>query len=116
MTTVKKLDVEEEEEEGGLELIPDWLARKLIKNYVCSNCWGDLSLDFDKNTQHGFYYVVCLRCGREDTRGYVTRYYADRRRNESHAEKMDVIPLLERCGIIKREPHSALENLKVLGF
>jgi hypothetical protein len=84
-----------------MEPIHILLVRKTINLYVCSNCWGDLVEVVDPtNTQRSF--VLCERCG-EDTKGYVTRYYADRRREDSMQEKFVVEKLLQNIGVLNVE-------------
>lgn len=99
-----------------LEPMSDTLARKTVKRYVCSMCWGALEIhpdpiDPEKN------YVFCEK-HQEETRGYVTRYFADRRRNESAFEKMDAENLLRRMGVIENPlaGKSQQELLKEIGY
>ena len=105
-----------------IEPLTDALARKTIEIYVCSMCWGDLEIHPDPIEQDKNY-VVCEQ-HQEETRGYVTRYYADRRRNDSEFEKLDVVCLLRRMGILPPLTHTALRpgetgeqrNIRELGF
>lgn len=99
-----------------IQPLTDVMARKTVKRYVCSMCWGELEihpdpLETDKN------YVVC-KTHQEETRGYVTRFYVNRRRNESAFEKMDAENLLRRLGIIENPlaGKSERELLKEIGF
>ena len=84
---IPAIDLEEQEEGWSLEPLDYEYALKTKKRYVCSNCWGELHLEFVKNDPQRRYYVVCLRCGIENTNGYVTKVYADRRRQESIIQK-----------------------------
>ena len=70
-----------------MEPLNDVLADRTVKHYVCSSCWGHLIKI--PALQRGFWIVECHRC-REETKGYVTMAYAERRLSESSAEKMDV--------------------------
>ena len=97
-----------------LELLGFHLKELTIRDYVCSNCWGDL-LDYPMDNR--MWMVICHSC-REDTRGYVTRYFAESRRSESVGEKMETRILLQGLGIIPNEHagKSAAELLQELGF
>ena len=59
---------------------------KLIRNYVCSQCWGTLVYNLNKGTPKS-YTVSCPKCGIDI--GFVTRDYAERRRGESNAEAIE---------------------------
>ena len=52
-------------------------AMRLMRDYVCSQCWGQIVVTF----RHGESTVTCDKCG--VITAYVTRKYADRRRQES---------------------------------
>ena len=97
-----------------LELLDDRLAELTVRDYVCSNCWGHLM----KWPEEGrLWSVLCHRCG-EETKGYVTRYYAESRRSESFAEKSETRLLLQSMGIITNELSGMTEEelLAELGF
>ena len=70
----------------SLEPMSDELANKTVSNYVCSNCWGDLVKYHAPNRMSR---VKCVNCG-DDTPGFVTRWYAEKRRSESMADKLDI--------------------------
>ena len=90
-------------------------ATKTRKRYVCSVCWGELELVRDPRDVTR-YFVLCKRC-KDETRGYVTQYFVNRRRGESEGEKRDVVRLLQTAGIIQKPPRKSVEqNLKELGF
>jgi predicted amidophosphoribosyltransferase len=97
-----------------MEALDRELARKTVKNYCCSNCWGELEILPDLR-ENGMYFVTCRRCG-EQTKGYVSQYYANTRRSESGFEKMDVTRMLRKCGILKAEVKTVGANLRELGF
>ena len=89
------------------------LARKTVKFYACSNCWGDL----EAIPAEDGYQVLCRKCGAE-TKGYVTQHYANRRRAESDFEEVNVTHMLKKSGVIEN-PHagkSTEQLLKGLGF
>ena len=54
----------------------------------------------------------------DQTKGFVTRYYAEARRSESIGEKMEARDLLQAMGILEPEHSgkSAEQLLKELGF
>ena len=82
-----------------MEPLTEELARKTVKLYVCSACWGDLETRRDPLDDELFY-VTCVKCQIE-TKGYVTKYFVERRRNDNEFEKMDAESLLRRMGIIE---------------
>lgn len=95
------------------ELLDDGMASITLRDYVCSNCWGHLV----KIPAEGrMWRVECYQCG-ADTKGYVTKFYAQKRQSESIGEKLDVRYNLR--GIL---PPSAIEEetveelMKGLGF
>lgn len=98
-----------------MESFPLQFAVMTVKRYVCSMCWGELETVPDPSdvTAH---FVLCKRC-KEETRGYITKYFADHRRSESIGEERDVIRLLQTVGIFQKPPRRSVEqNLKDLGF
>ena len=60
---------------------------KLIRNCVCSQCWGSLMYDLNKESEIKCYKVYCPKCG-EDL-GFVSRSYIEQKRGESHSEAME---------------------------
>lgn len=61
--------------------------------------------------------VICKKCG-DETKGYVTQYYVNRRRAESEFEEVSARHLLQKLEIIPN-PHagkSTEQLLKELGF
>ena len=99
-----------------MESLDAELARKTVKHYACSNCWGDLEIRPDI-TKPEMYFVVCQKCG-DETKGYVTKYFVNRRRGESEFEKRDVNKLLIKTGIIPNplEGMTREDIKKSLGF
>jgi len=96
------------------ELLDDTLAEITIRDYVCSNCWGHLLMF---QSIEGQWRVECHRC-RENTRGYVTKYYAQKRLGDSLGELIDIRPMLQDLGIVQN-PHkdkTVEELLTELGF
>lgn len=92
--------VEDLDEATGLPLLPDWEADRLVKHYACSGCWSHL-VKFSVNGAR-LWAVKCINCGNQ-TRGYVSKKWVERRLSESHAELQeakialrDVLPLPKR--------------------
>lgn len=56
------------------------------RRYVCACCWGDLGVELRGDPD--VYY--CLKGDRCSGKGYVTRRYADKRRQESYFELAEV--------------------------
>jgi hypothetical protein len=97
-----------------MELLNDHWKEITLRDYVCSNCWGHL-LAYPMDER--LWLVVCHRCG-DETKGYVTKYFADGRREESHGERHEAKQMLESMGIIQREHSGKSEDelIKELGF
>lgn len=90
-------------------------AHKTRKRYACSVCWGELELVRDPSDTVR-YFVLCKRC-KDETRGYVTQYFVNRRRGESEGEKRDVTRLLQRAGILEKPNYGTPDQIvKSLGF
>jgi DNA-directed RNA polymerase subunit RPC12/RpoP len=91
------------------------LAHKTVKNYVCSNCWGELEILFDLR-ENDMYFVTCKRC-KDETNGYVTQYFANKERSNSEFAKRDVTRLLQNMGIIEKPARKSVNELKTeLGY
>ena len=98
-----------------IDPMDDILAAVTVRDYVCSNCWGHLQKWAQKGSR--LWVVLCVKC-MDQTKGFVTRYYAEARRSESIGEKMEARDLLQAMGILEPE-HSGKSNeqlLKELGF
>jgi predicted amidophosphoribosyltransferase len=96
-----------------MQILNDVLARKTVKFYACSNCWGELESIPAENG----YQVLCRKCG-DDTKGYVTQGYVTRRRAESQFEEVNATHMLMKAGVLDN-PHagkSTEQLLKELGF
>lgn len=59
-------------------------SQRLVRHYCCSDCWGFLASDFDKDDREA-YNVQCQTEGCP-CRAVVSMHYAERRTAESHAE------------------------------
>lgn len=90
------------------------LAGVTVRDYVCSNCWGPLhKLPLSQEDQ---WLVLCNAC-LDQTKGFVTRYYAESRRSDSHFELYEAKKMLQDAGILDRpERRTEAEILKDLGF
>jgi hypothetical protein len=87
----------------------------LIKrDYLCSRYWGDLVINLAPDRK---YFVECFRCGNE-TPGYVTKSWAEKRRSESISEGIEVNQLLRELNLIPNpfESKTAEELIRELGF
>jgi hypothetical protein len=91
-------------------------AHKTRKRYACSNCWGELELVPDLS-QSDKYFVTCKKC-KDETRGYVSQYFVNRRRGESEFDKLNVTHLLTKLGILENPLKGVSRDaiLKSLGF
>jgi hypothetical protein len=96
-----------------MELLDDVLAELTIRDYVCSNCWGHL-IKFPVERK---WLVICHRCMNE-TKGYVTKYYAEHRRSDSIGEKGDVNRMLQEMELIPEQhlDETIEELLADMGF
>jgi len=96
------------------EPLDDVWAALTIRDYVCSNCWGHLE---KYPTDGRMWLVKCPRC-EEQTKGYVTKYYAEQQRGNSQADLSDAKGMLKQLGIIP-DPmagKTAKDILSDLGF
>ena len=90
-------------------------AQHTVKCYVCACCWGHL----EEVLVEGEHVVRCAKGGDEcDGKGFVTKFYADRRRQESMGEAREVRTLLREFGVIENPLAGKSEEqlLKELGF
>lgn len=100
-----------------MEPLNEALARKTVKRYACSICWGELELRPAIHLDNGWYFVVCKKC-QDETRGYVTQFFVNRRRGESEFEKVNVTHLMQKLGLIENplKGKNQKELIKELGF
>jgi hypothetical protein len=89
------------------------LAQVTVRDYVCSTCWGHLLMypaDGDK------WNVLCHKC-MTNTKGYVTRVFAQLRIDESRMERVEVERTLKEIGVMEKgEKRTEEQILKELGF
>lgn len=83
----------------------------VLNHYVCSTCWGPL--DFKYEDDH--WYVLCRTCG-EETTGYASKAYADRRREQSEQELIEAEHNLREIMNLHKPKQTVEKNLSDLGF
>jgi hypothetical protein len=83
-----------------------------IRDYVCSNCWRDL-IQLPANNQK--WLVQCRSC-QEQTKGFVTKYFAESRRAESRVELMEARTMLQEMGIMPKSGKTEAELLREMGY
>lgn len=99
-----------------MEALPLHLAAKTTKRYACSNCWGELEIVYNDFLPAGSVYVLCKRC-QDETKGYVSQYFVNRRRGESEFEKVNVTQLLRTIGVLEKPNLGSRDDImKRLGF
>ncbi len=114
MTINNPLPISNEDEEAGkhLDAMHPELARRTVKWYVCSRCWSDLQMQDSTDGVR----VECVRCG-EETYGYVTRKWTERKRSDDHFEALEVTRMLQRIGVLpKPERRTEKQILSQLGY
>lgn len=82
-----------------------------LRDYVCSTCWSDLTFRYEG----GKWYAVCPECG-EDTQGYTSKNFAERKRDESESEFFEAERNLRTILGRAAEKQSVERNLSDLGF
>ena len=88
-------------------------SQRLVRDYVCSRCWGQLTSTFDKSIEKNKRYKVsCPKCG--DSLGFVTRDYAIQKKAESVAEKNEAKKYLGELLGMKKEPFDLEKTIKEL--
>lgn len=96
-------------------LLNDHLMQITLRDYVCSNCWGHLLAFIADDKQH--WIVKCSRC-LDDTKGYVTKYYAEHRRSDSITENWETREMLKELNVIEGDQSNKSEDelIEELGF
>lgn len=108
--TIPTIEIEEVRQTA--EPMHPKLASRTARWYVCSRCWGDLQ---ERSAVDGVY-VECVNCG-EETFGYVTRHWIERKRMEDKFEALEVTRMLQRIGVLAKPKRKTVsQNLKELGF
>ncbi len=99
--------------EYKIDPLPDGLADKTIQAYICSQCWGHL-VKFPAPNR--LWWVVCAECG-EETIGYVTKAFVERRQAESFGDKAEAkMALRDAIPWLRTPKRESAEILKELGF
>jgi len=99
-----------------MESLNKSLAILTVNRYACSICWGDLEMHNDLSN-NSMVFVVCKKC-QDETRGYVTKYFVNRRRGESEFEKINVTHLMRKLGYIENPLKNVSREsiMKSLGY
>jgi hypothetical protein len=87
------------------------MAQNTVADFVCSACWGHL---VEHPTDNGVM-VLCGACG-EETKGYVSKRYVERRRNESQVERLDAKSVLKNVIKSPLSGKSTDQLLQDLGY
>lgn len=89
-------------------------AQELVRDYVCSDCWGALAEYYDRETR-----TSIVRCSTESCpcNGLVSKSFVERRKAESQAELSEArIALRDAVPWLRGEKKSVEQLLKELGF
>lgn len=81
---------------------------QILKHYVCAVCWGNLMIN-----QKGV--PVCVKYG-EEHQGFVTKYYAEKRRAESYADRANAAWNLGEFISEPKTEEEISKILEILGF
>lgn len=112
MSIAREIQTEDTDTRGHNEPMHTELARRTVKWYVCSRCWGDLTMI----EVPGGARVECVNC-HEETCGYVTRYWTEQKRSRDHFDAVEVTKMLRRVGVLPPAPTlTAKERIAILGF
>jgi len=61
-------------------------AETVERDCLCSGCWGRVNADFAPGR---LWFVRCINCG-ENTPGYVSKAYVERREQENKFEAREI--------------------------
>ena len=89
-------------------------AQKLVRDYVCSDCWETLVEDYHREAR-----TSAVRCATEGCpcNGLVSREFVERRKAESRAELSEArIALRDAIPWLPGEKKSVEQLLEELGF
>src|SRR5690349_2194354 len=84
---------------------------EILRDYVCSTCWGDLAFRYEDSQ----WYAICPECG-EETKGYTSKNFAERKRTESGSELIEAERNLRSILGLAHERQTVDQNLRDLGF
>jgi hypothetical protein len=82
-----------------------------LRDYVCSICWGALTFRY----VDGKWYAVCPEC-LEDTKGYTSKKFAERKRDESAGELLEAERNLRDVLGLRPPRQTTEKNISDLGF
>lgn len=82
-----------------------------LRHYVCSTCWGALSFKYHEKK----WYAICPACD-ENTVGYTSKAYAERRQAESTQEAIEAARNLRDILGLQPDKQSVAKNLQDLGY
>ncbi len=89
---------------------------EVLRDYVCSTCWGPLRFKYIEGGVSGkSWFALCVNCG-YDTVGYVSKHFAERKREESVGELAEAEHNLRDCLGLRLERQTRAKNLSDLGF
>lgn len=89
-------------------------ADEFVREHVCSACWG-LLIKIRPVREEKRWVVRCEECG-EQTRGYVTRAYAQRRAEASYIEAQAARAALRSAVPWMQNKKTLAQLLKELGI
>lgn len=96
-----------------VEPIPRHELDDTLRDYVCSICWGVLDFHQDRETRQ--WYALCRR-HKEETVGYTSRKFAERKREESVGELVEAERNLRDLMGLRKKKQTAEEAIQELGF
>ena len=82
-----------------------------LRDYVCSICWGPLKFVYED----GQWFALCAEHD-EETTGYTSKMFAERKRTESESELIEAERNLRSLMGLTRERQPIEKNLSDLGF
>jgi hypothetical protein len=87
-------------------------AQFTVAKYCCSRCFGHLVIHpCGGNLVH----VLCGSCG-ENTKGYVSKHYAEQRRQESMGERVEAAYVLRNVIKSAHAGKTETQLLKEIGY
>jgi hypothetical protein len=94
-------------------IMSEGMAIRAVDKYVCSNCWGILYRIPHRPSGH--WQVQCGSC-QEQTRGFVSKYWVEKRRQDDHFAKIDVTRMLVDIGVMEGSSKTEDQIMTELGF
>lgn len=96
------------------EIMSPELAQRTVKRYGCAVCWGHLAMYREGPDR---FRVECAKHGDEHY-GFTTKYFIEKRQQESHGELVETREMLRDLGVVEN-PHAGktvTDLLKEMGF